>query len=301
MSLTANDWKNLLGHPQNYDFEPTVTLIEKYEKEDYIAEVYDQANGPKTKQKVIMLLPKGQNVQLPAVAVPFYFPEAMMGYDIKNGEALPFYEGIEMMLHLVRRGYVVASAEAFHLTYLPYSCDKSDFSLWNKCATALLNDHPDWTGMGKLVADTLLLVDILANDLRVDENRLGIAGHSLGGKMAFYAGCLDTRIKAILASDFGFGFEQSNWDDIWYWGKKLEVLKEKGADHTSLLSLRDGVPFCLIAGQYDDMKSFEYMKSAKGYGENDEKLKIIHHATGHRPPWEALCEGYDFLDKYLKN
>ena len=300
MSLTANDWKNLLGVPTNYDFEPSVELIEKYEKEDYIAEVYYQTNGPKTKQKVIMLLPKEQKGPLPAVAIPFYFPEAMMAYDIKTNEPLPFYDGVEMLLHLVRRGYAVATAEAFHLTYLPYDCEKNDFSLWSKCATALLNDHPNWTGMGKLVADTTLLVDLLANDPRVDETKMGIAGHSLGGKMAFYTGCLDNRIKAILTSDFGFGFEQSNWDDIWYWGKKLEILKAKGADHASLLSVKGGIPFCLLAGKYDDMQSFEYMKAAKGYAEGDEKLKIVNHATGHRPTWDALCEGYDFLDKHLK-
>lgn len=300
MSLTASDWKNLLGYPKNYDFEHSAELIEKYEKDDYIAEVYYQANGPKTKQKVIMLLPKDQSKPMPAVAVPFYYPEAMMAHDIKTGEHLPFYDGIEMMLHLVRRGYAVATAEVFHLTYLPYDCDKNDFSLWNKCATALLNDHPDWTGMGKLVHDTTLLIDLLANDPRVDESKMGIAGHSLGGKMAFYTGCLDDRIKAILTSDFGFGFEQSNWDDIWYWGKKLELLKEKGADHASLLSLKGGIPFCLLAGKYDDMQSFEYMKKADGYCDAPEKLKIVNHATGHRPTWDALCEGYDFLDKYIK-
>ena len=35
MCLTANDWKSLLGRPKNYDFEPTITLLEKYETDRY--------------------------------------------------------------------------------------------------------------------------------------------------------------------------------------------------------------------------------------------------------------------------
>ena len=72
-------------------------------------------------------------------------------------------------------------------------------------------------------------------------------------------------------------------------------------DHSGLLGSAAPKPFCLIAGQYDNEDSWKMMCSAPGYEENSGRLKIINHATGHRPPMEALEEGYAFLDKWLKN
>ena len=147
---------------------------------------------------------------------------------------------------------------------------------------ALAHDWPEWSGVGKLVADTRLLVDILVADSRVDSARIGIIGHSLGGKMAFYTGCLDSRIKVIVASDFGIGWDQTNWRDPWYWGEKLKDLRAKGMDHAGLLSLSGGKPFCLIAGEFDDASSGTMMRRAKGYERNPERLVLVNHATGHR-------------------
>ena len=294
-------WLQWLGEPEQYTFAPNVQLLKKYDHPEFDGELYIQANGPETVQRVLMLFPKNRDSLVPGVVVPFYYPEAMLGFDPETGEELPFFAGIEMMLHLVRRGYAVVSADAYHLTYLPFAGgDKQDFKLWRDCSQALLKDHPAWTGMGKLFADTKLVTDLLANDPRVDASRLGIAGHSLGGKMAFYNGCLDERIQVILASDFGIGWEQSNWADTWYWGEKLVQLKAAGLDHASLLGCSNGKPFCLLAGKYDDAQSWQTMKRAPGYDEKDDRLKIVNHATGHRPTWEALCQGYDFLDKWLK-
>lgn len=294
------EWLNRLGFPENYEFQPSLERISRFEHPEFIGEWYTQANGPDTTQRVLLLLPKNAEKSVPGVVVPFYFPEAMLGFDPATGETLPSYAGIAMMLHLVRRGYAVVSADAYHLTYASLDLTRSDFLRWKLSAEALLRDHPRWTGMGKLVHDTFLLTDVLANDPRVDSGRLGIAGHSLGGKMAFYNGCLDERIRVILASDFGIGWDQTNWSDLWYWGEKVEDLKAAGVDHSQLLGCTGGKPFCLLAGQYDNADSWEMMKSAPGYGENDCRLKIVNHQTGHRPPWDVLCQGYDFLDSWLK-
>jgi hypothetical protein len=105
----------------------------------------------------------------------------------------------------------------------------------------------------------------------------------------------------ILASDFGIGWDQTNWKDIWYWGDRLNEVKSRGMDHAGLLSLSGGKPFCLIAGQADNEESGVIMRRAKGYEKNPESLKLINHATGHRPPRSVTEEGYRFLDRYLKN
>ena len=294
-------WRSLIGSPVNYGFTHSLALQSKYDFGDFTAELFLQANGPGTFQRVVMAFPKNATGKLPAVAVPFYFPEAMLGFELdKPGEALPTYAGIEMMAQLARRGYVTASADAYHLTYLKSDLDRGDFNRWADCGAAINREHPEWCGIGKLTADTILLIDALTEDSRVDAQRIGIAGHSLGGKMAFYAGCLDARIKTILASDFGFGWDQTNWNDTWYWGSKVESLKARGIDHSSLLGCAAPKPFCLLAGSYDNADSYAMMQKAPGYENYLDRLVIYNHATGHRPPLDVLNKGYDFLDEWLK-
>ncbi|MBE6613850.1 MAG: hypothetical protein E7631_00915 [Ruminococcaceae bacterium] len=300
MEYTKNDWLRQIGSPEQYDFSPSFVLTDTFDLPEARGEVYRQANGPRTWQRVMMLFPKNEGKPFPGVVVPFYYPEAMLGMDPFTGESLPRFQGIEMMLHLVRRGYAVISADAYHLTYISSPRDRNDFRRWHDAAEALMQDQPGWTGIGKLTADTMLLVDVLAADPRVDESRIGIAGHSLGGKMAFYTGCIDERIRVILASDFGIGWEQTNWQDLWYWGEKAGQMQLKGMDHASLLAAAAPKPMMLLAGQYDDMTSWDMMQRAAGYEEHADHLAICHHASGHRPPPEALEAGYAFLDRFLQ-
>lgn len=300
MENRLQDWLDMIGSPKNYQYEPSFKKYQTYDLEFGTAEMYRQANGPGTSQRVMMLFPQNMTGPVPAVVVPFYFPEAMLGFRPKSGEVLPSYAGITMMTDLTKRGYATISADAYHLTYLPkLQCDNENFSRWRAVGEALTHDHPEWTGVGKLVEDTKLLIDAISRDPRVDATRIGITGHSLGGKMAFYTGLLDNRIKAIMASDFGIGFEQTNWNDIWYWGDKLEILRQKKLDHSQLLSASHGRPFCLLAGMYDNADSWKCMQQAEGYEQCPESLVIVNHATGHRPPADALQKGYQFLDKWL--
>lgn len=299
MDALKRKWLDALGAPSYNKIYGRAELIRTFSTEDFDAEWYIQENGEGKTQRVLMLFPKNLVGRAPAVAVPFYFPEALLAYDHATGEELEYYRGLEMMLHLVRRGYAVASADAYHLSYVESDKDRGDFTRWKDAARALRTDHPNYSGVGKLVDDTRLMIDLLCADSRTDSSRIGIAGHSLGGKMAFYTGCLDERVKVILASDFGIGWHQTNWKDDWYWGKDAARLEAEGFDHSELLTVAQK-PFCLIAGLYDTDESLEIICRADGYEKDSEKLKFINHATGHRPPMWALDEGYDFLDKWLK-
>lgn len=298
MSLLKK-WEAMLGAPSYGKGSGNATLTASFSQEEFDAEWYSQETGEGRHQRVLVIFPKCLAAPAPTVVVPFYFPEAMLGYDPATGEKLERYHNIEMMLHLVRRGYIAASADAYHLTYIDSAKERGDFSRWQDAANALHQKHPQYSGMGKLVDDTRLVIDLLTRDRRVDATRIGIAGHSLGGKMAFYTGCLDPRVRAILASDFGIGWHQTNWDSDWYFGKTPEEMLTGGYDHAELLGAAQK-PFCLIAGQYDTDESHEIMCRAAGYDAEDERLCFINHATGHRPPLWALTAAYDFLDKWLK-
>lgn len=292
-------WMEELQVPEGYTFTHEASLVKKYSFEDIDAELLVQANGPGTTQRVLKVFPKKYDGKLPAVVVPYYYPEGMIAKELESQEPILKNVEVAMMVHLAKRGFACISADAYHLTYLQSDKTRSDFSRWKDAGDAISKDWPQWCGMGKLIADTRLLVDLLEDDPRIDSKRIGIAGHSLGGKMAFCTGCIDSRIKAILASDFGFLWDQTNWEKSWYWGGKLETLKRNGISNTDLLSYSKGKPFFLIAGQADTDASYEAMKQAKGYRRHPERLGFLNHATGHRPPREVLEAGYDFLERYL--
>ena len=287
--------------PDEYKYERQITHIKNYEFETFNAELYLQNNGPGTVQRVVITVPKNVSGKSPAVVIPFYYPEAMVGFDLDTLAEEQLYSQIAMSRLLTERGFITITGEAYYLTYLVEDqSPRDEFQRWKRASSTLLKKYPQWSGCGKLVADTQLLIDMLENDERVDTDRIGIAGHSLGGKVAFYTGCIDKRIKAILANDFGMNWDQSNWHEDWYWGSKIEKFISEGIDHSQLLAMGEGKPFILLAGKADNMASLDTILRSNVYEANSDKLGFINHASGHNPPPEVLAKGLDFLEKHLQ-
>jgi len=308
-------WQDAIGHPENYAFKHSLHMVRHIEHPDFDGKLYLQACGPAEYQKLLKLFPKKITKKCSAVAVPFYHPDGMVGFDLESGKAIARYKQLSMALDLVKRGFITAIADAYPFHFYKgdseisggnFSCDYNRyeaFEKWQVTAEKLLAEYPRWSGIGKLIADTRLLVDSLYDDFWVDKTNIGIAGHSLGGKMAFYTGCLDNRIKVILTSDFGIRWDQTNWDDIWYWGEKVEKLQEQGMSHSQLLTLACPKPFMLLAGLYDNENSQIEMNNAKAYfqlPDVDKRLVLSNHGSGHCPPVKELEKGYDFLEYWLK-
>jgi dipeptidyl aminopeptidase/acylaminoacyl peptidase len=152
--------------------------------------------------------------------------------------------------------------------------------------------------MGKLTHDTRLAAYLLAADPQVDASRMGVMGHSLGGKMAFYAGCFDPRFRAIVASDFGLAWDSSNWGDAWYFGDKLKAMRAQGLSHEQLLAVSP-TPFFLIAGQYDSQASagplMEEARKVRALQGQGDSLVMFDHHSGHQPTWPSLKAAYSWL------
>lgn len=60
--------------------------------------------------------------------------------------------------------------------------------------------HTNWTLMGERVWDALRCVDYLGTRPEVDEQRLAVAGLSLGGETTMYVAAMDPRLKAVDSS-----------------------------------------------------------------------------------------------------
>lgn len=298
-------WQNFIGKPSYNSFESSITFLNEYEHDGVVYEYYTQTNGvdgegKTTFQEVVVSRPKNLSGKAPAVVIPFYFAELMLGFDPKTGKKNENFGVYPFASELSKLGFITISAEAYHLTYIRDDfVDRTDYFRWVNCGSKLIKDHPNWSGMGKLISDTKLLVDFLVGDDRVDGDKIAIMGHSLGGKMAFYTGCLDKRIKVIVASDFGILYHQTNWKDVWYWGDQLEEINKNGLSHKDLLEHADKKPFCLIAGQFDNDDSRDFLYSIPCYKDNYDKLLVIDHKTGHTPPPYARDAAYSFIKYHL--
>jgi acetyl esterase/lipase len=73
---------------------------------------------------------------------------------------------------------------------------------------------------------------VLANVEEVDAERIGIAGHSFGGKWAMFASCLFEKFACAVWSDPGIVFDQSrpsvNYWEPWYLGYHPKPWRERG-------------------------------------------------------------------------
>lgn len=290
-------WGYFLDPPDDYagSFPREAKLLGKYAHPNCDVEVWLQNSGPDgMRQRVVKAYPKNSaGRRLPAVVTPFYYPEALLGCAADDPNKVEKWGSVRFMKDLVERGYAVYGADAFHNAI---KCDlpRNDWSRHAMAARLIWKDYPTWTMKGKHLFDSMLVVDLMMRDERIDPKRIAAAGHSMGGHMASFLGCWDDRVSAVITSDYGLFPWQSSPEGE-YCGKFL-ALQDSGLGYPELLTLAHGKPFCLLAGMYDTDESFAQMLRAKGYRKCPENLFFVNHATGHRPPPWALEAAYRFLD-----
>ena len=59
---------------------------------------------------------------------------------------------------------------------------------------------PDWSALGRMLFDHGRALDVLEQVEGVDQARIGVIGHSLGGHNALFLAAFDSRVKATVAS-----------------------------------------------------------------------------------------------------
>lgn len=318
-------WHSLLGTP-GYSLEEYLsaglgctekvaeTICEAPE-DGFEVHSYRLATGPSERQKVLLLRPTGaagkskaRHGKLPCVVVPFYEPETSAGLELESdrrglSRVLVETERLKLRQYgvdLVRQGYLVVCTEAYPFNMVPPQSEESSdcFARWRAAAALLKERYPTWTGLGKLVHDTQCAATLLLQQPDADTSRLAIMGHSLGGKIAFYTGCLDDRFQAIVGSDFGLPWVSTNWDDAWYLGEKRPP-PESDLTHDKLLALLAPGAFFLIAGETDNGTSWQIVDQVRHRFEGlpEDTLSWFNHATGHTPTRESLAAAYQWLEQ----
>ncbi|MDX9980566.1 MAG: dienelactone hydrolase family protein [Lentisphaeria bacterium] len=291
-------WDGVLGQAELAPFDRAPQVVRRFRLPEGDAVEVLLPTTATSKQRVLLMVPRGRGGErLPGAVVPFYNPDRMAGFNLDTGEPTGDAPSVHFGRHLVQLGFVVVCGQAFPFNTVADPGTGAPFAHWHAAAAKLREEYPRWTGMARLVHDTRIALDFLLDQPRIDPERILVMGHSLGGKMAFYTGCLDARVKAIIASDFGMAFASTNWDAPWYLGPQIH-----GADfpvaHHQLLALAAPTPFLILAGECDGPRSWQYLDAARPvyelYGRGD-ALAILDHASGHRPPAKAVRTAYQWL------
>ena len=143
-------------------------------------------------------------LRLPAVLVVFYDPETAVGL----GKPLRDFGA-----QLAKRGFVVLSIGTPEFCSLkpPY-----------KPLYATPAGQPQLQPLSALAYVAANCHTALANMPNVDPRRIGVTGHSYGGKWAMFASCLYERFACAAWSDPGIVFDETrpniNYWEPWYLG-----------------------------------------------------------------------------------
>jgi dienelactone hydrolase len=164
-----------------------------------------------------LLKPRGEG-PFPAVLVVYYEPESGAGLGV---------ELRDFGLQLARRGFVTLSIGPPGVDFRPAGAAKH-------------SKQPYFGPIGKPVRTQPLSAlayaaanchTFLSREKTVDPQRIGIAGHSFGGKWAMFASCLYDKFACAVWSDPGIVFDERdrkdnvggsvNYWEKWYLGHEL--------------------------------------------------------------------------------
>jgi dienelactone hydrolase len=221
-------------------------------------------------------------------------------------------------LHLVERGYVAVCPRNFLWEYRDRRWPNTTDERWDffrQQALRVIGDHPGWTGMGKMLWDSMRAVDYLLTVPEVAPDRIGCIGFSLGGKEALYLPAFDPRVRASVSIEGGIGMTYTNWHDPWYLGARV---REPGfnMDHHELVALIAPRAFLLmgsmggipedeskyVAGA-DGERSWPYIEAAlplyRMLGAAD-RIGVLCYPNGHSIPAQVRAVAYDWLDTHLQ-
>jgi len=291
-------WHQLLGAWPELVKQPRVEIVESTRRENFTQQRVQVEVAPNVMQRGYLLVPEGKG-PFPAVVVPYYEPETSIG---TKGELRDF------ALQLTRRGFVSLAigspggdarlpdrgvAQAQPLSYLGY--------IAANCYNALAN-RPD-----------------------VDAKRIGIVGHSYGGKWALFGSCLYDKFACGVWSDPGIVFDEArgsiNYWEPWYLGLESQRTRkpglvtadnprtgpyarliEEGRDLHELHVLMAPRPFLVSGGSEDFPARWTALNHSIAV---NEFLGVRHRVAmtnrpAHAPTPESNAQIYAFFEHFLK-
>ncbi|MBL6763527.1 MAG: sialidase [Verrucomicrobiae bacterium] len=206
-----DNWHSLMGRwpdpVENFETE----ILETKTREDFIQQKLRFRWSPNEKTTGYLLLPKGPGPH-PAVVTVFYEPETAIGLGRPDRD---------FALQLVRRGFVALSLGTSETT-----AAKTYSIYWPN------RERAEVQPLSMLACATANAWRMLSARPEVDEKRIGIVGHSYGGKWAMFASCLFEGFACAAWSDPGIVFDDNrpsvNYHEPWYLGYEPPPWRKRG-------------------------------------------------------------------------
>jgi hypothetical protein len=228
-------------------------------------------------------------------------------YDARTGIGKGKAELRDFAYQLAKRGFVSLSLGSPPASYYP-SKDKVQLQPLSYHAYVAANCY-----------------NALANLPQVDARRVGVVGHSYGGKWAMFASCLDDRFACGVWSDGGIVFDEKranvNYWEPWYLGHEpgkerkpgipsdtnprtgaYKQLVETGHDLHELHTLMAPRPFLVSGGSEDTPERWQALNHAIAVNRllGAENRVAMTNRKGHSPTAESNEQIYRFFEHFLK-
>ena len=292
-------WHELMGPWPPLIDKPRIEYLDQERRDDLTQYHLRLEIAPRrTTEDAYLLLPQGAG-PFPAVLVVFY--------DAKTGIGGGRPGHLDFALQLAHRGFVTLSLGADPAASYPDK-EKPQLQPLSFHAYAAANGY-----------------NALASLPQVDSRRIGILGHSYGGKWAMFAACLFDRFACGVWSDPGIVFDESrpnvNYWEPWYLGwdpgrtrkpglptaenprtGAYKRLVESGNDLHELHALMAPRPFLVSGGSEDPPERWKALNHAIAVNRllGFEQRVAMTNRPGHAPTIESNEQLYLFLEHVLK-
>lgn len=297
-------WQQFLGEWPSLLTGQTLQKLDSAKRENFIQHRIRFEWIPGQFTEGYLLVPS-KNGRKPAVVNVYYEPETGIGL------GRPFRD---YAYQLAKRGFVTLSIGTTEAT------EQKTYALY-------------YPGLDSVSVEPLSMLACaaanawytLANEAEVDSNRIGIVGHSFGGKWAMFASCLFDKYACAVWSDPGIVFDESrpsvNYWEPWYlgyhtppWRERGVItdtnparglypeLRSKGYDLTDLHALMAPRPFLVSGGSEDPPERWQALNHTVevnrvlGY-----KYRVgMTNRSEHSPDSVSNVVVYRFFEQFLK-
>ena len=294
------EWTELMGEWPLVIEKPAVETLSETRRDNIIHRRVRIQLAPNLTGEGWLLVPEAKE-PLPAVLVVYYEPETSVG----RNPAQPLRD---FALQLARRGFVTLSigapgGDAWKPTRGRALCQPLSFHAYvaANCWHAL------------------------ANLPQVARERIGVVGHSFGGKWAMFAAALWDKFACVAASDPGVVFDESrpnvNYWEPWYLGfdpahtrqpglpttdnprtAAYRQMIERGRDLHELHALISPRPFLVSGGAEDQPSRWIPLNHALAVNQflGFTNRVALTHRESHDPTETSNKQLYAFFEHFLK-
>lgn len=212
------DWENYLGKWPPFYQKQNLQYLDTTDKGNYIQYSVQFKWMSDEVTRGYLLVPKVSKDKMPAVVSVFYDAETAIGI---GSESRPFRPWRDFAVQLANRGFITLSIGTKEAS------ERNEFSLYYPSIDSVSVQPLSMLGYAANNA-----YYALANRKDVDKKRIGILGHSFGGKWAMFASCLTDNFAAAAWSDPGILMQEDresiNYWEPWYLGFHPKPWRTRG-------------------------------------------------------------------------